>query len=105
MTITITESNGPIIHATAAGEMTIYTAADLKQPLLALLTHDAEIELDLAEVSEIDTAGVQLLLLAKREARRLGKSLRFVNHSQAVVECLDLCDLTAVFGDQVVFSS
>lgn len=105
MTITVTKVNGPILHATAEGEMTIYTAAELKQPLIELLLQGSETELDLAGVSEIDTAGVQLLILAKREAKRLGKTLRFTNHSQAVVECLDLCDLTAVFGDQVVFSS
>ncbi|MEW5755495.1 MAG: STAS domain-containing protein [Pseudomonadota bacterium] len=87
------------------GDMTIYTAAELKPTLLSLLEGGNEAELDLSRVAEIDAAGVQLLMLAKREAARAGKTLRFVNHSQSVVECLDLCNLTAAFGDQVILTS
>lgn len=86
------------------GEMTIYTAAGIKPALLSLLEGDGEAELDLSQVSEIDTAGMQLLLLAKREASRAGKQLRLVSHSPAIVECLDMCNLTALFGDQVILS-
>lgn len=87
------------------GEMTIYTAAKIKPALLSLLDGCSEAELDLSQVGEIDTAGVQLLLLAKREASQAGKSLRLVGHSPAVVDCLDQCNLTALFGDQVILSS
>ncbi len=87
------------------GDMTIYTAAEIKPTLLSLLEGCTEAEVDLSQVTEIDAAGLQLLLLAKREAARAGKTLRFANHSQTVVECLDLCNLTAVFGDQVFLTS
>ena len=54
------------------GEMTIYRAAELQPVLLdAVRTHDAP-ALDLSEVTEFDCAGMQLLLVARREARRLG---------------------------------
>lgn len=92
-------------NARIEGEMTIYTAAAIKPELLALLDAGNEAELDLSQVAEIDSAGLQLLLLAKREASRAGKSLRLVSHSPAVVDCLDLCNLTALFGDQVILSS
>lgn len=88
--------------AKVEGEMTIYTAAEIKPTLIALLDGCNEAELDLSQVSEIDSAGLQLLLLTKREASEAGKQLRFVRHSPAVVECLDLCNLAAVFGDQVI---
>ncbi len=48
------------------GDMTIYAAADLQQQLLDALMTGAELEVDLSQVSELDTAGVQQLLFAAR---------------------------------------
>lgn len=87
------------------GEMTIYTAADLKPALLAPLADCRELELDLARVAEIDTAGLQLLALAKLEAARAGGDLRLINHSDAVRDVLDLCGMVGFFGDPVVIPS
>ena len=87
------------------GEMTIYSAAQTKESLLAAMAACDEIELNLAHVSEIDAAGLQLLALAKREAADNNKPLHFVAHSQAVLDMLDLCNLAGVFGDPVVISS
>ena len=84
------------------GELTIYTAADLKGRLLEALAVASPLEIDLSQVREIDSAGLQLLMLAKREAAASGTPLSLSGHSHAVLECLDLCNLTAVFGDQVV---
>jgi anti-anti-sigma regulatory factor len=82
--------------------MTIYTAAELKSQLLKALDECAEIEIDLAEVSELDTAGFQQLYLAKREASRRGRSLRLVAHSDATREVLDLYHMGGYFGDPVL---
>jgi anti-anti-sigma factor len=87
------------------GELTIYTAAELKGRLLTALAAADPVEIDLSQVSEIDTAGLQLLMLAKREAAERGTPLTLTGHSHAVIECLDLCNLAAVFGDQVVISA
>lgn len=66
------------------GEMTIYRAAELKPALLeAVRTHD-EPALDLSAVTEFDSAGLQLLLAARREAGLLGKPLRVTAASPAV---------------------
>lgn len=82
-----------------AGEMTIYGAAELKPALLYALGHSEEIEIDLADISEIDTSGVQLLMLMKREAADAGKALRLVGHSPAVLEVFELLGLGNWFGD------
>jgi anti-sigma B factor antagonist len=103
----------PTMTATAAdaaplridGEMTIYTAADLKNRIVAALGAASTLEIDLSEVSEIDSAGLQLLMLAKREAAAQGKQVALVGHSHAVIECFDLCNVTATFGDQVVIAA
>ena len=84
------------------GELTIYRAAELKQTLLAAVAEHAAVEVDLSQVAEFDTAGLQLLLLAKREAGAAAHELRLVNHSPAVLEVLELFDLAAHFGDPLV---
>jgi hypothetical protein len=43
-------------------------------------------------------------LLAKREATRVGTTLRLAGHSRAVLEVFDLCNLAAFFGDPLVIS-
>lgn len=84
------------------GEMTIYHVQDIKQGLMQCLHDCAEMEVSLAGVSEMDTAGFQLLVLAKREASQLGRSLRLVEHSPATLEVMDLFNMAAYFGDPVV---
>jgi anti-sigma B factor antagonist len=75
------------------GELTVQSAAEHKAIVLAALDAGDVIELDLSGVSELDTAGLQLLLLLKREAEHLGKSLRLSASSEAVLEVLALAHL------------
>ena len=101
MTINIEASNG-VCHARVTGEMTIYHAAEMKGELLPCIDRGTEVEIDLSEVSEMDTAGFQLLLLIKREAAHAGKLLRLVAHSPATLEVLDLFNMASHFGDPVM---
>ncbi|OAI25048.1 lipid asymmetry maintenance protein MlaB [Methylomonas koyamae] len=89
---------------TIEDELTIFTAAEQKTGLLNFLGSGDDLEINLSQVSEMDTAGLQLLILAKRESARTGKALRFVMHSKVVLEILELANLTTAFGDQVVIS-
>lgn len=86
------------------GEMTIYTAADLKDRILSPLAACGRVEIDLSQVSEMDSAGLQLMILAKREAGAQGKDIRFVGHSPAVLDVLELCRMTGYFGDPVLLA-
>ncbi len=79
------------------GEMTIYRAAELKQKLLAHLGSCDAPEFDLSGVSEVDSAGVQLLLLAAREAEAEGKSLRLAAVGEPVREVLSTYRLETRF--------
>ena len=85
-----------------SGELTIYTALELKDTLLAGLATTDDLELDLSEVGEIDAAGLQLLVMIKQEAALLGKVIRFTGHSPVVVELLDLSGLAGFFGDPLL---
>ncbi len=84
------------------GELTIYTALELKDRLLTALSSSEELELDLSEVGEIDAAGLQLLVMVKQQATNLGKVLRITGHSPVVVELLDLSGLSGFFGDPLL---
>jgi anti-sigma B factor antagonist len=87
------------------GEMTIYRAAELKQTLLASLKKPGTVEVDLSMVTELDTAGAQLLLLAKNTAQAKKRGLRLVDHSPAVLDVLELLNLTSYFGDPLLFQA
>lgn len=88
--------------AAVLGELNIYAAAAARDELAALLELLMPLELDLGAVSDFDSSGVQLLLMLKREAQRLGCQLSFVNHSPSVREVLDLLNLVAELGDPLV---
>ena len=84
------------------GELTIYTVAELKDKILGgLLTND-ELGVDLTKVSEIDGAGLQLLVMAKQSAMALKKTLLIIAHSPVVAELVDLSGLSNFFGDQLL---
>jgi len=75
------------------GDVTVQFAAEHKTLLLSALEATQALELDLSGVIELDAAGLQLLLLLKREAQNLGKTVRFEAPSGAVLEILALARL------------
>jgi len=85
-----------------ADDLTIYHAIAVKEQLLGNLKDHAAIELDLSRVAQIDTSGVQLLMLAKRECQQQGKTLSIIAHSPAVHELMDFYNLAGFFGDPLV---
>lgn len=72
------------------GEMNIYSAIEVKKAFLENIYASEEVSIDLSGVSELDTAGVQLLILARREAENMGKTLRIDAHSDATASILKL---------------
>ncbi|HJW24483.1 MAG TPA: STAS domain-containing protein [Rhodocyclaceae bacterium] len=83
-------------------DLTIYHAIELKKELLDALAAGDQLDLDLSRVEEMDTAGLQLLILTKQEATQQGKALRIVQHSPAVREVIDFYNMAAHFGDPLV---
>ncbi|WP_436531460.1 STAS domain-containing protein [Actinoplanes sp. HUAS TT8] len=74
-------------------ELTIVTAAEHRERLLATLGDGTGVRLDLSGISDLDTAGLQVLLLARNEAARLGLPVEFTEASPAVAEVLELTRL------------
>ena len=84
------------------GELTIFRAAALKPDVLAAPPFT---EIDLSGVTELDTAGVQLLMLAKKTALAQGHDLRLSGHSPAVLEVFELLNVASYFGDPKVMGA
>ena len=80
------------------GPMTIYEADGNKRELLDALSQSQGLEIDLFNVDEFDTAGVQLLVLVQREGRKAAKSVQLVGASAAVLEVLERYGLATCFG-------
>lgn len=81
-----------------ASDVTITEAAEVFSVLLEALASSRScgsdvVWLDLGQVSELDTAGLQVLLLAARQARRLGTRVGIAAASAAVRQVLALARL------------
>jgi anti-sigma B factor antagonist len=90
------------VRVMLAGELSIYTAAETKAALADAMGEADEIEVDLAGVSEIDTAGLQLMLIIKRNP---GKTVRFINHPPSVLRLVDLANLGSALGDPMFIAA
>ena len=86
-------------------DLTIYHAAEQMPALLALVAKGGRVEVDLRGVQAIDAAGLQLLILVKREAAGRDTTLRFVGHSEPVREAIELCQLAAALGDPLLLNA
>lgn len=84
------------------GDVSIYTVGELKSQLLQAMTQHPALDLDLAMVTEIDGAGVQLLMSARKQALAMGQTLTLSNHSMPVLEMWERLDLAAWFGDPLI---
>ena len=99
------EFDNGVCHLRMDGELSIYHAAEIKPEIFEALDRCVQMNLHLDSVSEIDTAGLQILILMKREAVRAGKPLHLIDHSPAIMELIDLLNLSGYFGDPVLIKS
>lgn len=78
------------------GEMTIYRAAELKDVVLGHVAAHQSPVFDLSQVGEIDTSGLQLLLLARNEAERAGKTFGITACSQVVADLINFFNFSGL---------
>ena len=81
------------------GEFTIYRAMELKSVLFA---EPAPTAIDLSAVTEFDSSGLQLLMLAKTTALAQGRPFTLVGHSEAVIDVFEMLDMAGYFGDALM---
>lgn len=83
-----------------SGELTIFTAAEWWGRLSDALTAFDDLLLDLSAVTEMDSAGLQLLIACRRQALSRQHAFRLTATSPAVDDLLALCDLSGFFERQ-----
>lgn len=90
-------ATGPAIN----GELTIFTAAEIKQRWLDAIRLSAspDVEIDLSGVTEIDSAGLQLMVMARIEGLCRDKTVRFGRPSDPVADLIETCGLSRFFSD------
>ena len=82
------------------GELTIYTAAESKTDLVNLVREFDEIDIDLSRIETLDSAGVQILLMAKREADACNKQLKLKQLSDAARDTITVLNLSQALDMQ-----
>ncbi len=83
------------------GEMTIYRASEVAQTLFASVRAQAgDVSLDLSDVTEFDTAGLQLVLMARRMVEANGHRLDVVQPSECVLDVLELCNVALTMTER-----
>ena len=104
MTININSQDGNC-SVLIDDDMTIYEVIEQKAKLLEVLKGHQQLEIDLSDVNEMDTAGLQVLLLVKQTANRTDKNVLITAHSPATLDVIDRYNLAAFFGDPVMILS
>lgn len=79
------------------GEFTIFTVAEIRTKLLDALNGGEQVEVDLSGVTEMDTAGLQIILSARLEASKHRKQLSFAGSSRAVADVMTIYGLAESF--------
>lgn len=100
--VVISETEEGKCRLRVESDMTIYTALDLKKELVPCLGKAQCWELDMSRVNEMDSAGLQILIMLKCEAAKRGAELALTAHSTAVTEVIDTFNMAAYFGDPIV---
>lgn len=105
LTIAIKQTQNGCTQLAIQNEMTIYTANEQKKMLFEQLKLSNQLQIDLGAVSEIDCAGLQVLMFLKDESKSLHKQVTLIHHSKAVVEAIELLNLSTFLGDPIVISA
>jgi len=92
----LAKQDGAVLSETmiAPDELTIHQMNSFGNDLIMLLKQEGMVNLDLSLVQKIDAAGLQLLLMADKEASHQSGSLHFSNPAPAVVEILEFCGVS-----------
>lgn len=93
MQVSIEAANN-LVNVTLAGSCTIFEAADLRTALLPLVKETRPVMLDLAGISELDCAGLQVLLALQKECALA----LFSQPGPATRQALDLLNLNRTFA-------
>lgn len=88
------ESTASLMNVKIEGDCTIYHAADLRTALLPLVKASNPVMVDLSGITELDCAGLQILLALQKE----GGLVLFCHPATCVQQTMDLLNLNRTFA-------
>ena len=74
--------------------LSIYEADELRNSLISSLEDNDILELDIRDINDCDTAGLQVLCSAKLTASEMGKKLIIVGESDAFADTMNRAGMT-----------
>jgi anti-anti-sigma factor len=74
--------------------LAIYEANELRNSLMSCLDNNDILELDVRDINECDTAGLQLLCSTKKTAAGMGKRLIITGESKAFEDMMNRAGMT-----------
>ena len=89
----IEEHDGSTVSAVLQGDLTVAAVDAVKDELFALLNSEL-IRLDLGQLEEVDTCGLQLLLIFQRQAAIHKRTLEVIDVPPQLADLLDLYGLS-----------
>lgn len=92
--------NGIKVHLRE--EMKISTVAEDRDHLVQLIQPSHELEIDLAGLEEIDTAGVQLLVALRKEAISAGCDCHFSGCPESAMEAFGRLGLGSLLNEPIL---
>ena len=82
------------------GNCVIQELLPLQKTMLEIINSERScIEIDLSEVEAIDTAGVQLLAVCRKNALEIGKTFQITSTSESVSDALKITGLESMLED------
>ena len=75
------------------GELTIYTAQEYRQSIIAGFDTNKNLEVDLTEVEEIDTSGLQILSAMSKELAENGNEMKIIAASNVANDAIQASHL------------
>ena len=99
LTIIEDEINPDRLSLKFNGEMSIYTVNSIADVLNKGFNSCSDITVDLSDVGRFDTAGLQILLIARNEAVLKKKTFQMINPAIEVKRVFKLCGEQNSFGE------
>lgn len=90
---------------TIPGDMTIYEAEEIKSLFDKAAKSKGNICVNLENVSEIDSAGIQLMISLKKTLIENDREVTFESHTEAVINLFDVFDIATYFGDPIIMDN
>lgn len=84
-------------HVSTEGKLTVQTSPDLEAAIDAIDSSVANIDIDLANVTYISSAGLRVLVATSKLAMRRGGVMRLLNPCDEVMDVFEMTGLADIF--------